>query len=140
MGLSVISVTDRIYGNLTDSFGAESGVFSQVVAVLGNSALSEVVDMWSVTWSICGRRLVYGRCVVGMWSIFDQYVVGTRSVCLFVSSPTTGRYVVGERSTFRTHTNQPLQVKLFNPFTPKFKKCILPTFQRETYKWGSDNW
>ena len=27
-----------------------------------------------------------------------------------------------------------------NPFTPKFKKYILPTFQREVYKWGSENW
>ena len=24
--------------------------------------------------------------------------------------------------------------------TPKFKKYILPTFQREMYKWGSENW
>ena len=27
-----------------------------------------------------------------------------------------------------------------NPFTPKFKKYILPTFQWEMYKWGSENW
>ena len=26
-----------------------------------------------------------------------------------------------------------------NPFTPRFKKYILPTFQREMYKWGSEN-
>ena len=28
----------------------------------------------------------------------------------------------------------------FNPFPPKFKKFILPTFQREMYKRGSENW
>ena len=27
-----------------------------------------------------------------------------------------------------------------NPFTPKLKKYILPTFSREMYKWGSENW
>ena len=24
--------------------------------------------------------------------------------------------------------------------TPKFKKYILPTFKREMYKWGNENW
>ena len=28
---------------------------------------------------------------------------------------------------------------LVNPVTLKFKKYILPTFQRYTYKWGSEN-
>ena len=28
----------------------------------------------------------------------------------------------------------------FNPFTLKLKKYLLPTFSRETYKWGSENW
>ena len=28
----------------------------------------------------------------------------------------------------------------FNPFNPKLKKYILPTFSREMYKWGSENW
>ena len=26
-----------------------------------------------------------------------------------------------------------------NPFTPKLKKYILPTFKREKHKWGSEN-
>ena len=30
--------------------------------------------------------------------------------------------------------------RLVNPFTPKFKKHILPTFKRRMYKWGSENW
>ena len=29
---------------------------------------------------------------------------------------------------------------LFNPFTPKFKKYILPTLEQKVYKWGSENW
>ena len=28
----------------------------------------------------------------------------------------------------------------FNPFTPKFKTYILPTFYREMYEWCSENW
>ena len=27
-----------------------------------------------------------------------------------------------------------------DPFNPKLKKYILPTFSREMYKWGSENW
>ena len=34
----------------------------------------------------------------------------------------------------------PLMHFLFNPFNPKLKKYILPTFSREMYKWGSENW
>ena len=29
---------------------------------------------------------------------------------------------------------------MYNPFNPKLKKYILPTFSREMYKWGSENW
>ena len=29
---------------------------------------------------------------------------------------------------------------LINPFTPKFKTYIPPTFEREMYKWCSENW
>ena len=29
---------------------------------------------------------------------------------------------------------------LNRPFTPEFKKYILPTFSRQMYKWGSENW
>ena len=28
---------------------------------------------------------------------------------------------------------------LINPFTPKFKKYILPTFHTEMYKWCNEN-
>ena len=28
---------------------------------------------------------------------------------------------------------------IINPFTPKCKKCILPSFQRGMYKWGGEN-
>ena len=31
-----------------------------------------------------------------------------------------------------------LSVLHVNPFNPKFKKYILPTFWREMYKWGSE--
>ena len=27
-----------------------------------------------------------------------------------------------------------------DPFTPKLKKYILPTLQREVYEWGGENW
>ena len=37
-------------------------------------------------------------------------------------------------SQYLTHTF------IFNPFNPKLKKYILPTFSREMYKWGSENW
>ena len=29
---------------------------------------------------------------------------------------------------------------LLNPYTPKFKKYLLPPFKREMCKWGSENW
>ena len=36
--------------------------------------------------------------------------------------------------------SNPLHLAVINPFTPKLKKYILPTFSREMYKWGSENW
>ena len=32
------------------------------------------------------------------------------------------------------------QFQLLNPYAPKFKKYILPTFKQKMYKWGSENW
>ena len=42
-----------------------------------------------------------------------------------------------------SHTEQQvsyLSPGSFNPFIPKFEKYIPPTFSREMYRWGSENW
>ena len=48
--------------------------------------------------------------------------------------------MVSTYSTYDDSTAAILEALIFNPFNPKVKKYILPTFSREMYKWGSENW